>query len=171
MTGNTDAVRHIIEDRRDSPQNVPHIRFNVGGADHKHRAVGTVDNLDPQPVIGGINQQMRLQFIQTRVFENRLLQVLFQFLKTTGFILSLLVLHTVRVRQCVTVFINDVFAAARNRVSGIPGFCSRVDRCFQRRAEVFRNLSQLLRAGDRNQPHHQEERHHGGHKVSVSNLP
>ena len=171
MTGNTDTVRYVIEDRRDSAQNVPHIRLNMGRADHKHRAVGTIDNLDAQPVIGGINQKMRFQFIQTRIFENGLLQVLFQFLKTTGFILSLLLLHAVRVRQGITIFINDIFAAARNRVGGIPGFCSRINGGFQRRAEVFRDLRQLLRAGDRNQPHHQEERHHGGHKVCVSNLP
>src|SRR5690606_29785226 len=41
----------------------------------------------------------------------------------------------------------------------------------ERRAEVFGDLRQLLRAGDRQQPHHQEERHHRRHKVGISDLP
>src|SRR5690606_24068365 len=41
----------------------------------------------------------------------------------------------------------------------------------QRRSEIFRNLNKLLRAGDGDQPHHQKEGHHGGHKVGVRDLP
>src|SRR5688572_4616736 len=69
------------------------------------------------------------------------------------------------------VLYGRVFATARDRAGSIAAARPACDRHRKGGTEVFGNLHQFFRAGDRNQPHHQKESHHRCHKVSVSNFP
>ena len=83
VTGNTDAGSGVIG-RIGAIAAECRIRFQRGWTRKHQRAVGTVDNLDPQPVIGGIN----LADAASSSFGRGSLRIacsriLFRFLKTT----------------------------------------------------------------------------------------
>ncbi|MNN84293.1 hypothetical protein D3C81_2014380 [compost metagenome] len=61
MTGQTNAVGDTIQNRRNRPQDIAHVRFNLGTAGLKHRAVLTIDNLNTQPFLHQVDFQMRAQ--------------------------------------------------------------------------------------------------------------
>ncbi|MNS56336.1 hypothetical protein D3C72_891920 [compost metagenome] len=70
-----------------------------------------------------------------------------------------------------TLLLGVVITAAGNHAFTVRNTLSTRDRRRQRCSEILRNLNQLFRAGNGDQPHHQEKRHHCGHKVRISDFP
>ncbi|MNG77275.1 hypothetical protein D3C79_358210 [compost metagenome] len=111
---------------------------------------------------------MRAQRFQARVGLNQLIEF-FPQLVEAQFLVALLQRLDLFFHQ--PLLLGGIIPAPRDRAALRTALVAGGQRHLQRRAKIFGDLRQLLRAGDRQQPHHQEERHHGGHKVSISNLP
>ncbi len=170
MACKTDFVRQIVQYRRDSAQNVAHIGLNLGAAGFKHWPVLAVDNLNAQPLFHHIDDQVRPQRFQPRVGLNQLIEAFAQAVKTNLFQLALLGVQ-IDMLLHFAILAGRVIAAARNRAFTVAAALTARQRHLQRRLEIFRDLRQLLRVSDRDQPHHHEKRHHRGHKVGVGDFP
>ena len=170
MARQADAVWNIVKQRRNAAQDIAHIGLDFGAAGFKHRPVLAVDNLDAQPLFHHVDDQMRTQRFQTRIRFNQLVQLFAQAIQANVVELALLLIH-----------IDDLFhfaldarrvvAAARNRAFAVAAAFAAGHRDLQRRFKIFGNLHQLLRAGDRDQPHHHKKGHHRRHKVGIGDLP
>ena len=113
---------------------------------------------------------MRSQRAQLRIRFNQLIEIATQFFQARLFHLSLQLVD-VRLFFHLTLLLGVIIAAARDRAFAVRDTRPAGHRRCQRRAEIFGNLDQFFWAGDGDQPHHQKERHHCGHKIGVRDFP
>ncbi len=168
MAGQADLVRQVVEDRRYRPQNIAHIAFDLRAAGFEHRPVLTIDNLDAQPFVHHVDQQMWTQRLQARIGFNQFVKLFTQLIQAQLF--GALV-RRIDLFSHQAVLLRRIVAAPWDWAAFGTALVAAGQGDLKRRAEIFGDLRQLLRAGDRQQPHHQEERHHRRHKIGISDLP
>ena len=71
----------------------------------------------------------------------------------------------------VPLLLEDVIPAAGDDAVAQAGFIAIGHGGLDRHTEIIGNQLSLHVRGLRQQPHHQKEGHHGGHKVRIGNLP
>ena len=113
---------------------------------------------------------MRTQRSQFGIGFNQLIEIAAKFAQAALFHTFSQVIN-IRLLVHLALLLGVIIPAAWNRALAIrntisPGHCGG-----QRCTEIFGNLDQFFRAGNRNEPHHQKEGHHCGHKIGVGDFP
>ena len=181
MAGQADLVRHLVEHDADRMQYVARVRLQLGLGHRKHRAILLVDDLYPQSFAGNIEQQLLLEFPQSRIGIDRGVDFSLQHsqaraLLTFEFFLGRLQIGRlpglgVRAFLDLAFLARQIGAAAHQDRRTVAAAGTARHRHFQRRLEVLGNAAQVTLRGRSEQPHQQEERHHRRHEVGIGDLP
>ena len=120
--------------------------------------------------ISKINFQMRAQRTQFGVRFNQLIEIAAKFAQAALFHAFSQIID-IRLLVHLSLLLGVIIPAAWNWTLAIRNTISPGYRSSQRRTEIFGNLDQFFRARDGNEPHHQKEGHHRGHKIGVGDFP
>src|SRR5207249_4352762 len=158
------VVRHVREHAGDVPEQRDESRLQVGGRDVEQQIAPPVDHLDHETRIGDLDHHLVLQLRDVRVLlrgaRDRRLDLLRLALEA---LLLALALHDDDV-------LRHHLRLARLRLVHVAGD-HRAAAQHARAPEVLRDLLAEPHVGLRQQPEHDEERHHRGHEVRVGDLP
>ena len=175
MAADTDLLFDLGNGVAQRQQNFLKIRLQLGAATGKHRPVLGIDNLDTQAVLGDFDQNLILEALQHRLAVDLVLQLLQQHFHipalslisqfARGVLADVLLPGFLRCLIQCGLGCNFRGAAQIDR----PGTAAFVET--DRVVEVAGDTAQLLRGGNRNQPHDQKEGHHRYRKVGKGDLP
>ena len=169
MAGETDFIGQLLQQRHERLQNAVHIGFRQLAAYSKHRAILAVGDLNEQTVVGKTQHNVGFKVIEPGIGFDHLLQFISGLFQALHPALPL-ALYPLMIRHF-SVLLHQIVTAAGDDAVAQAGFVAIGHRWLKRHAEVIGDHLPLHRAGLRNQPHYQEERHHRGHKIGVGDFP
>ena len=181
MTRERNAVFHPDQRATDFAQDIAHIRFDDGAAHVEHGPVLLVDDLDLQAVFGLFQLDLTAELGQGRIVGHHL----------GDFFLQGIDAHRIFARQfgarhlCADQFGGPLGVAAvhlpgrfaqvapssRQDAFAVAGTVAAHQGNLDRRGEIAGDTVEIAFGGGAQQPHQQEEGHHGRHEIGISDLP
>ena len=182
MASQADAVFYTPQRCANFAKNVAHVGLDEGAAAVKHGAILVVHNLDLQAVWRHIDADLRLVFVQSRVFRDHGVYLGLQGLDARCVLPGPLCTGRVNAHAAfffrlavrapnLPVHLGQIIATARNHARTVARTIAARHGHLEGRAEISRNALQFTFGGGAQQPHQQKEGHHGRHEVGVGNLP